>query len=355
MRVLHVDSASGWRGGQNQVLLTAQGMAARNHEVLLACRAAGSLEARAREAGLAVRPIAFRGDLSPGAVFALRRAIRDFRPDVVQLHDPHALSAGLFAGRGGALRIATRRVDFHLRRALSRHKYRACDRVVAVSRAIAFVLEQDGLPQERVRLVYEGVRVREPQPGGREALAELGIPQGAPLVGNVAALTDHKDQKTLLEAAALLRPRVPDARVLIVGEGELRAELEACARALDLADRVVFAGFRSDLDRLMPAFSVFCLSSHKEGLGTSLLDAMNFARPIVATAAGGIPEAVEDGVSGRVVALREPRALADALAELLLDPVKAAAMGAAGRRRFEASFTAERMVEATLGVYQELL
>jgi L-malate glycosyltransferase len=117
---------------------------------------------------------------------------------------------------------------------------------------------------------------------------------------------------------------------------------------------LVFAGFRHDLDRLFPAFTVFCLSSHMEGLGTSLLDAMAFSRAVVATSAGGIPEAVEDGVTGRVVPVRDPAALADALVETLADPVRAAALGAAGRRRFEERFTAERMVDETIAAYDGL-
>jgi glycosyltransferase involved in cell wall biosynthesis len=99
---------------------------------------------------------------------------------------------------------------------------------------------------------------------------------------------------------------------------------------------------------------VFCLSSHLEGLGTSLLDAMVFARPVVATAAGGIPDAVEDGVTGRLVPVRDAAALAQALLALLADPTRRTEMGAAGRRRFLARFTAEQMVEDTLAVYAEL-
>jgi glycosyltransferase involved in cell wall biosynthesis len=169
-------------------------------------------------------------------------------------------------------------------------------------------------------------------------------------VGNVAALTDHKDHATLLEAAALVSARRPEARFVIVGDGERRAELEARARALGTAERVIFAGFRDDVDRLLPAFDVFCLSSHLEGLGTSLLDAMCFARPVVATAAGGIPEAVLDGVTGRVVPVRDVRALADALVEVLSHPERREAMGRAGRERFLERFTADAMVEATLRV-----
>jgi L-malate glycosyltransferase len=356
VRVLHVDSARGWRGGQNQVWLTARGMAARGHDVVVACGAGGVLAERARAAGLAVREMRFRGDLWPAAALALASVLREMRPDVVHLHDPHAVSAGMLARRLAGPRplVATRRVDFALRGFLSRRKYAACDRVIAVSEAIAGVLRRGGITPERIRVVYEGVPDRPAQTGGREALRELGIPEDAPVVGNVAALTGHKDQATLLAAAARVGVRMPGVRFLIVGEGELRGRLEALSRALGLERRCIFAGFRADLDRLIPAFTVFCLSSHMEGLGTSLLDAMAFGVPVVATAAGGIPEAVTDGLTGRLVPSRDPDALAAALVDVLADPARRAAWGRAGRQRFEARFTADRMVEATLATYAEL-
>jgi len=356
MRVLHVDSARGWRGGQNQALLTASTMARLGHHVALACQADGVLERRARAAGLEVRPLSFHGDWSPRAVWGLARVLRRERHDVVQLHDPHAIAAGLIAVRlaRGPRTVATRRVDFRLRGPVSRWKYRGADRVIAVSGAIASVLTADGFPSAKVRVVHEGVVDRAPRPGGREALAELGIPPEALVVGNVAALTDHKDHATLLEAAARVLPRVPEARFVVVGDGELRPGLERRARELGLGEALVFAGFRDDLDRLLPAFTVFCLSSHMEGLGTSLLDAMCFSRPVVATAAGGIPEAVADGSSGRVVPVRDPVALAEALVDVLGDTATREAMGRAGRRRFEEGFTAEHMTRETLRVYEEL-
>jgi glycosyltransferase involved in cell wall biosynthesis len=245
-------------------------------------------------------------------------------------------------------------VDFPLRGAFSRRKYAACDRIIVVSQAIGAIVEGGGLDAGRVRLVYGGVVDRPPRPGGREALAELGVPPGAPVVGNVAALTGHKDHATLVEAMARLRPRAPEARLVIAGEGELRPALEALVRQRGLEDRVIFAGFRRDLDRILPAFSVFCLSSHLEGLGTSVLDAMAFALPVVATAAGGIPEAVEDRVSGRLVPPRDPGALADALAEVLGDEERRRALGAAGRQRFLQRFTTDHMVDETVRVLSEV-
>jgi len=356
LRVMHVDTAATWRGGQNQVLLTLEGMASRGHQVVLACRTASPLETRARAEGLEVRGLPFRGDLWPPAVVALARALRRDRPGVLVLHDPHAVSAGLLAARlaGGASLVAVRRVDFPLRGPFSRWKYGACHRVIVVSRAIGAVLEAGGLDSTRRRLVYEGVPDRISRPGGRDELTALGVPPDAPVVGNVAALTGHKDHATLIEAMALLRARVPEAWLVIAGEGELRPALESLVRERRLGDRVVFAGFRRDLDRIVPAFSVFCLSSHLEGLGTSLLDAMAFGRPVVATAAGGIPEAVEDGVTGRIVPPREPAALAEALESVLRDDELRRGFGDAGRRRFLQHFTADRMVEGTLRVVSEL-
>jgi len=355
-RVLHVDTAASWRGGQNQVFLTAREMAARGLDAALACRAGAPLEARARGAGIDTRGLPFRGDLWPPAIVALARTIERWRPGVLLLHDPHAVSAGLVAARlaGRPALVAVRRVDFPLRGVLSRRKYEACDRVVVASRAIGSIVEAAGVDSSRVRLVYEGVCDREPVPGGREALVALGVPPEAPVIGNVAALTGHKDHSTLIEAMALVRRRLEGARLVIAGDGELRGTLERLVRDRGLSDRVVFAGFRSDLDRVLPAFSVFCLSSHLEGLGTSVLDAMAFSLPVVATAAGGIPEAVEDGVTGRLVPPRDPRALAAALVDVLGDERRRRALGEAGRRRFVERFTVARMVDETLRVLEEV-
>ena len=177
------------------------------------------------------------------------------------------------------------------------------------------------------------------------------------MVGNVAALTDHKDHATLLEAAALRRASAcPRRRFVIVGEGELRARARGAGAArLGLEGHVVFAGFRPDLDRLLPAFDVFCLSSHMEGLGTSLLDAMAFGRADGGHRGGRHPRGGR-GRRDRAASCppRDAAALAAALFALLADAAPGARPWArAGAQRFLARFTAERMVEETLGVYAE--
>jgi glycosyltransferase involved in cell wall biosynthesis len=237
---------------------------------------------------------------------------------------------------------------------LSLRKYAACDRVIAVSRAVVRVLLEGGLPADRLLLVYDGVLDRRPVVEERCLLAELGVPADSPVIGNVAALTPHKDHATLLGAMPRVLRAVPAARLVVVGDGELRSSLEAEARRLGLAERCVFTGFRSDVDRLIPAFSLLCLTSTTEALGSSLLDAMCFGRPIVATATGGIPEAVVHGETGLLVPVGDPAALASALTRLLVAADQREALGRAGRRRFEGAFTAEKMVDETLRLYDGL-
>ena len=357
MRILHVDSGRTWRGGQNQALLTVEGLMAAGHQVILAARHGGALESRARAAGIELRPLKFQGDFSPAAVAGLVRVLREWRPDIVHAQDPHALSAAFIAiriARSGVL-IAARRVDFPLRGAFSRTKYRRAQRIITSSQAIASVLENEGIAAQRIRVVYEGVRDRAPKTGGETILRSLGVPENAPVVGNIAALTDHKDHRTLIEAARIVLKRRGDVRFLIAGEGECRLTLERVLGETGLQDKVLLLGFRDDLDTLLPVFTLFCLSSHMEGLGTSVLDAMAFGIPVVATNAGGIPEAVKDGVTGRIVPVRNAPRLADAILELLEDDGRRKAMGIAGRHSFEQRFAVERMVANTLRVYEELV
>ena len=151
-----------------------------------------------------------------------------------------------------APRVASRRVDFAVKGRASRWKYARCERVVAVSEAVAAVLRRDGIAPDRVRVVYEGVPDRPPRPGGTGPAGGARRADDALVVGNVAALTDHKDHRTLLAAAAAVAARVPAAHFVIVGDGERKDALQAQAAALGLHGRVVFAGFRDDLDRADP-------------------------------------------------------------------------------------------------------
>jgi glycosyltransferase involved in cell wall biosynthesis len=295
------------------------------------------------------------------AAWRLSRVLRQLGPDVVHAHDPHAvamaaLGLSMTAGKAAPPLVASRRVDFHLgRNAFSRWKYRQVDVFVCASEAIRQILLRDGIPASKAVTVHEGIDV------GHVAAApaadlhqELWLPHHAPLVGNVAALVPHKGQRHLLDAVPDVLRHEPDARVVIAGEGELRASLEQQIRHLHLEKHVVLAGFRPDVLSLHKAFDVFVMPSVSEGLGTSLLDAMAAGRPVVASAVGGIPEVVADGETGILVPPRDHAALAAAIVRLLGDRALRERMGAAGLARVRAHFSVERMVANTLRVYERV-
>jgi glycosyltransferase involved in cell wall biosynthesis len=181
------------------------------------------------------------------------------------------------------------------------------------------------------------------------------LPHGAPVVGNVAALVPHKGQRYLIDAAHLVVQRVPDARFIILGEGELREHLEKQVHEHHLEKHVLLPGFRTDVLGCIRSFDLFVMSSVTEGLGTSLLDAMAASRPIVATTAGGIPEIVEDNVNGLLVPPRDAHELAAAIVRALKDAPLRERLGAAGFARVNERFTVEQMVAETAAAYRRIL
>lgn len=357
MFVVHVDTGRTWRGGQSQALLTVLGQRARGHRAALVAHPAGELAKRASEGHDLIR-LAPAHEVDFAAGFRFTRVLRDLKPDIVHAHDPHGVSMAAMAlstMKAGArpLLVAARRVDFHLKRnAFSRWKYKQVDLMICSSHAIRAMAVQDGMPEDRVVTVHEGINVgRIASLPASDVHKELWLPPHAPLVGNIAALVPHKGQRFLIEAAPRVVRAIPETVFLIFGEGPLRPQLQQQIRSLGLEHYVRLVGFRPDVLSLLKGLDVFVMSSVTEGLGTSILDAMAASRPVVGTTAGGIPEAVEHGVTGLVVPAQHPTEMAEAILTLLQDPALRARMGEAGFARARDQFSADLMVDRTLAAY----
>jgi len=358
---LHIDTARTWRGGQHQVLLTIQGLRSVGHRAVLVAHPEGELFRRMSE-GHDLIGLAPRHELDLAAAWRLWRVIKRLQPELIHAHDPHAVSAAALALSFGSPSplpplIASRRVDFHLKGAsLSRWKYRQVDCFVAASNAIRDMLLEDGIEDSRAVTVHEGVDIDHVLSAPPINIhAEFWLPTHAPIVGNVAALVPHKGQRYLIESASLVLREGPDARFIILGEGELRAHLEHQIRNGRLDKHIILAGFRPDVMSFHRSFDLFVMSSITEGLGTSLLDAMAASKAIVATSTGGIPEVVLDGETGLLVPPRDPPGLAAAIVRLLRDDALRAEMARRAFERVQSRFSATRMVEQTLNVYESRL
>jgi glycosyltransferase involved in cell wall biosynthesis len=355
---LHVDTAKTWRGGQQQALLTVLGLRARGHRAVLVAHPQGELYRRASE-GPDLVPLGPVNEIDLASAWKLSRVVRQFHPQVVHAHDPHAVAmAGLAlsfsAPTPRPLLIASRRVDFHLQgNSFSGWKYRQVDGFIAASGAIRDILIHDGIPASRVDVVHDGIDIDKIERlSPTDIHAEYWLPHGAPVIVNVGALVGHKGQRYLVDAMPLVMREIPDAHLVIFGEGELRAPLEKQVKQLGLEKRVLLPGFREDVLSLVKAADVFVMSSVTEGLGSAVLDAMAMGLAVVGTRAGGIPEAVVPEETGLLVEPGEPRPLASAMVRLLKDRDLRARFGAAGRVRVRERFSVERLVEETLTSYR---
>jgi glycosyltransferase involved in cell wall biosynthesis len=355
--VLLVNSERGWRGGEHQVVLLARGLvaAAAGWTPLVAAQPGSPLAARARAAGIAVEELAQGGALDLAGAWRLRALVRRSGAALVHAHTSksHSLAALALVGTGIPLG-ATRRVVFRAGRGpWGAWKYRrAVAGWVAISHGARAALEGAGVAGGLITVIPDAL---DPAPLDAAPVGvlrrELGLPADALLVGCVAQLTAEKGHDTLLAAWPAVAAACPHAHLALVGDGPLRAELERSAAQLP---RVRFLGFREDIAAVHRSLDLCVLPSRQEGLGSSLLDAQCCAVPVVATRVGGIPEAMEDGVSGLLVPVDDPAALAAALARLLGDGALRDACGDAGAARVRARHDPLRLAREHAAWYDRL-
>jgi glycosyltransferase involved in cell wall biosynthesis len=238
-------------------------------------------------------------------------------------------------------------------RALNRYT----DRLITVSEALrGELIERESLDEGKVVTIQNGIETElfETQVERCFTLRNLNLPLSGQVVGMVARLASQKGVTYFLNAAAMLA-RDYKVNFVIIGDGPLHRQLKEEALSLGIEDRVVFTGERDDVPYLLPAFDVFVLSSLTEGFPLTILEAFAAGCPVVATRVGGIPEIIRDNVNGLLVEPADPAGLAIAVASLLSDPDRAAAMGQAGKALVKEKFTAAVMVRKVEEEYKNLL
>ncbi len=344
-------------GGQEMVILALASQADRSRFAprVLCMHSAGELASRFEAAGIPVDVLeAPIGAGSMQTLRAMRAYIRRHQPAVLHTHNPgpHQYGALARVASGVPVLVHTKhgRNQMLTGRALmlERVANRLTDMVVGVSRDAAEVVhEVEGLSWDRIRIIHNGVPA--------ESTSAPRVAPGGWRAVHVARLNLVKDQATLLRAARLVLDANPAFRLDIVGDGEMRADLEQLVAALGLGQAVTFHGFRDDVRPFLDAADLFVLSSTSEGIAITLLEAMAASLPVAATDVGGNREVVASGATGLLVKPRDPIALAQAMITILSDPVRAAAMGAAGRERVRLDFSGTAMVRGYETLYTDLL
>lgn len=335
----------------------------------------GSLieHARARGLALIIEPTLVR-EVHPIKDFlALLRMLRLMRKEeyaIVHTHSSKAGILGRWAAKWAGVPIIVHTVhgwghherQHPLVRAiyiyLEKLTLPITDKLIAVTSLDIEKGLKDGIGRpENYTVIRSGIeleRFGHPTVPRTEMRKAFGIPLDVPVIGTVTRLSPQKAPLDFLQAAAKIAEAHPQTWFMMVGDGPLRAEVEAAAKALGIADRLVLTGLRRDVPELMAAFDIFVLSSLWEGLPRVLPQAMATGLPIVATACDGSAEAIADGESGYLVPPGEPAALAERVIHLLDHPALIEQFGVAGQERV-AEFSDQRMVEQIASLYRELL
>jgi glycosyltransferase involved in cell wall biosynthesis len=360
--LLVIDDAS-IGGGQQHVLALAERLTGQGVEVAVACEASGYLVDELRSRRITQYPLRLPENPS---LRALADTIKVIRARGARLVHTHGGTAG-FYGRLGARRLGYVRTvhTYHgihylhqksarkrvLHRAIDRFLLRWTDEVICVAKSDCDLAlkERLALP-DHVSVIYNGIDLSGFELRGANDRAEERF-----IVGTVGRLHEQKGHVHLLEAAALIRQSRPQVRIRIIGDGPLRSQLEAKARALRVDDIVEFLGARSDVPAQLRQFDLFALPSLWEGLPYVLLEAMATGIPVVATDVDGVREVVGDRAEGILVPPRDSRALATAIIDLAADPARRAELGARGAQAVRQRFSLDAMIAQTLDVYSRAM
>lgn len=360
-RIVHLSTARSWRGGEQQLAYLLEELVKLRVEQCVVCAAGSEMEQRCEGIGVERHPLRASMAFDPWAAQRLARFAKRWGADLLHTHDSHAHTMAVLANTLFGMNlplVVARRVDFPISNGISaRWKYghHSVRRILCVSDAIKDITAQGLKDPSVLRTVHSGIDPDRFKLGADGRLhAELGLDPSVPIVGNVAALAPHKDLFTFIRMAERLAEKLPNVHFVLVGKGGLRTELESARKEHGLGDRLTFTGFRDDVDRLLPELAVMVMTSRTEGLGTSILDAFAAKVPVVATAAGGIPELVEDGRTGLLCPVGDDGALAAATERVLNDAGLRRNLVQHATQKLQ-GFTKEATAHATLAQYQEVV
>lgn len=368
IKVLHIDSGKGWRGGQSQVFLLLRGLEKFNVNSILLSPQNSPLVKKAQQINIKTIPLSLKGEWDIFSAYNICKIVKQESINIIHAHDArsHSLAwlSSIFSNKIPI--VVTRRVDFDIsKNFLSQKKYCSSNiRYIAISNGVKDILIKGGVNPNKISIAHSGIdlnkfnKIKNQAPINRSNFtypSNWNINEKNIVVGNVASLSDHKGHKYLIEAAAKVIEKRNDVRFVIVGEGDERKNLEQLITRLNLQNFVFLAGFQENVDAWFQIFDLFVISSHLEGLCTSLLDAMLFEIPSIGTDVGGIPDIIINEKTGLLVPPKDPISLSEAILRLISDEQMSKQLSFNALKKVKENFSAEKMVEDTLKIYKLIL
>jgi glycosyltransferase involved in cell wall biosynthesis len=368
VRVLQLTSSLGFYGAEQVIMTLLKALDRESFHVSLGAlekkkSSSTAIVSAATAAGIEAFSLPCRGWLDWDAVQGLKSLIEKESIDILHCHEPKSRLYGAVVSKMTRIPIvATHHLwtgqDLRTRlvESIDAAVLHGCDKVVGVSNSVAESMRRVLVSSSRIEVIPNGIDLSgfRDDLKGDDVRRSLGIPHGAPVIGAVGRLDTQKGHDRLIEAAGKVIDAGQDAFYVILGEGIERPRLEALVRDHGLSSRVLLPGYRSDVRSCLAMMDIFVMPSRREGTPMALLEAMAMKKPVVATAVGGVPDVLTDGVDG-IVLPENGDGLSDALLKLLRDPAFASQIARTGRRRVENEFSSLRMARRYEELYRRCL
>ncbi len=359
--VLHVSTAATWRGGEQQLAYLYEELEQLNVSQIIACAKGSAMEKYCVDKGHEHWAVKKGSSVDPGFARQIKQLSRSMEVDLIHTHDSHGHSLAIIAAtlfRNPVPIVVSRRVDFPIKNSsFSRFKYNhhRVQKIICVSNAIQAITASGIRDKSILTTVHSGIDTSKFSMAASGKLRkEFQIPSNTLLIGNVAALAPHKDYFTFLHAVKELTMEGINAKFLAIGDGPLKEEIYDYCAKLNLQEHVIFTGFRKDVPEILPELDLFLITSETEGLGTSILDAIACKVPVVATAAGGIPEIIEHERTGMLAKVKDAATLAKWVQQVVQSPELRQTIVNGATQKLQ-QFTKAATAQKTLAVYEEVL
>ena len=356
--ILHTESSLGWGGQEKRTVRELLGLSCDSFRPILACQPESRIGDETRKRQLRVETVRMRGNFDPLAVARLLWMIHHYSVDIVHTHSSAdswmaSTAAKISPRRPKVVRTRHLNASFNIRLIYSF----MADRVVTVGGSTRqYMIREKGIPAEKVMTIPTGIDLSVFNADGDQGdlRQELGIPSQAPVFGTVSVFRRLKGHQVLLEATPKILRAIPEARLLLAGEGPQERNIRNKIEELGIGRSVLMPGFREDVPRVLNTMDVFVFPSLQEALGTAILEALAMRRAVVASRVGGIPEIIEDGKTGFFINPENPTDVAEKVIRLLKNPELRRQVGDQGRRFVEAHYDHRLMVRRLENLYREL-
>jgi glycosyltransferase involved in cell wall biosynthesis len=357
--ILHTESSLGWGGQERRTLREILALSSDSFRAILACQPESRIGQEARGKKLPVELVKMRGNFDPLAVVRLLWLVHHFSVDIVHTHSSAdswmaSAAAKISPRRPKVVRTRHLNASFNIRLIYSF----MADRVITVGGSTRqYMIREKGIPPDKVMTIPTGIDLSmfDAEEVQGDLRQELGIPSQAPVFGTVSVFRRLKGHQVLLEATPEILRAVPEARLLLAGEGPQEKNLRKKIEELGIGKSVLMPGFREDVPRVLNTMDVFVFPSLQEALGTAILEALAMRRAVVASRVGGIPEIIEDGKTGYFIDPENSTDIAEKVIHLLKNPELRLQMGDRGRRFVETHYDHRLMVRRLEDLYRELV